>query len=76
MNCLAAMGNPARFGPDLAMSIGAYGTLLRFQDRVEEAADAFRKGIALVRPHAERAPNGPYARLLQKLERDLDRTLA
>ena len=71
-----AAANPARFEPDLTMSMGAYGTILRLQDRVAEAADAFREGIALARPHAERAPNGPHARLLENLERALEQTLA
>ncbi len=66
-----AAASPARYEPDLAMSLGALGTHLRAAREIREAKDAFREGAELVRPHAERFPEGPDARLLANLENDL-----
>ena len=38
---------------------------------IPEAKDAFREDAELVRPHADRYPDGTAARLLANLERDL-----
>ena len=70
-----AAASPARYEPDLAMSLETLGTHLRKAQRIPEAKGAFREGAELVRPHAERFPEGPAARLLANLEdalRDLE----
>ncbi len=72
-----AAASPARYEPDLAMSLGALGTHLREARKISEAKDAFREGVELVRRHAERFPEGPAARLLADLEdalRNLEET--
>ena len=63
--------SPARYEPDLAMSLGALGAHLRKAGKLPEAAAAFREGADFVPPHAEQFSKGPAARLLANLERDL-----
>ena len=66
-----AWRNPTRHEPDLAPSLGVLGAHWREANRNREATEAFREGAELVRPYAERFPNGPADWLLTKLERDL-----
>ena len=63
--------SPARYEPDMARCLGALGRHLREAQKIPEATEAFREGTELVRPHAERFPEGPAWRLLANLERDL-----
>ena len=39
--------------------------------RVAEAAESFREGAEVVKPDAEKYPEGPHAKLLLKLVRNL-----
>ena len=70
-----AAASPARFEPDLARSLGALGTHLGTNGKITEAAEAFREGIEIVKPHAERFPNGRSAQLLSNLENGLRQTV-
>jgi tetratricopeptide (TPR) repeat protein len=45
-----AQENPQAFLPDLAMSLGAHGTVLRGLGRHKEAAKAFEEGLQSVLP--------------------------
>ncbi len=70
-----AAASPARFEPDLARSLGALGTHLRTNGKLTVAAEAFREGIEILKPHAERLRKGPSAQLLSNLENGLRQTV-
>ena len=63
--------NPARFTPDLATSLGAYGLILKNATRITDAILAFQDADRLIRPFAEEWPESPYTRLLNALEAGL-----
>ena len=67
-----AAANPARFESDLAASLGAMGSHLRANGQAAKARAAFEEGVRIVQFHAERYPDGPAARLLAALRRDLE----
>ncbi len=69
-----ARGNPARFNPDLASSLGSQGTILRKSGKVREALAAFQEGAELTRPYAEANPQSPIAKLHAGLMADLEQT--
>ena len=48
--------NPEAFLPDLASSLGAYGTILRSLDRHAEAAQAFGEGLQKIAPFYRKMP--------------------
>jgi len=51
-----AAANPQAFLPDLAMSLGAHGTVLRGLERHAEAVDAFGEGVRALTPFFRRLP--------------------
>lgn len=55
----------------MATSLGAFGSHLQKAGKLSAAAAAFREGTDLVRPHAEKFPEGPATKLLVSLEHDL-----
>jgi hypothetical protein len=65
-----AASNPARFEPDLATSLGNLGVTLRGLRR-DDAMAAFAEGIELITPFAQKWPGSPHAKLLARLESDL-----
>jgi len=66
-----AATSPARYEPDIAMSLGAYGRHLVAAGNLPEAVVAIREGADILRHYAEEFPKGPAAQLLANLENDL-----
>jgi hypothetical protein len=70
-----AKDQPARFEPDLAMSCGAYGTILKNAGERNAAVAAFMQGAALLEPYtAGQSESHPAVRLRQALLNDAERT--
>ena len=63
-----AAQRPDPFEPDLAMSLGALGSVHRANDNSNEALDSFRRGIEILKPHFLRLPQA-FARLMNNLLR-------
>jgi tetratricopeptide (TPR) repeat protein len=61
-----AEANPQAFLPDLAMSLGAHGTVLRGLERHAEAMDTFGEGVRTLTPFFLRLPQA-FAGLLGTL---------
>ncbi|MEJ5240854.1 MAG: hypothetical protein WHS87_06630, partial [Anaerolineales bacterium] len=64
-----AQANPQAFLPDLATSLGAYGSILLALERLTEAAESFAEGARLLLPFARALPQA-FSGLLRALLRD------
>ncbi|MEE9442170.1 MAG: tetratricopeptide repeat protein [candidate division Zixibacteria bacterium] len=67
--------NSARYEPDLAHSLGLNGLILSSQREYSKAISLLNEGIELLRPHVEKYPEGPHAKLLATMESVLKDTL-
>ena len=61
--------NPQAFLPDLASSLGAYGSVLRSLERHDEAAQAFGEGLQHIVPFYREMPRA-FAELAQALQKE------
>ena len=70
-----AKDQPARFVPDLAMSCGAYGTILKNAGERDAAVAVFNRGAVLLERYVAGQPKThPAVRLREALLNDAERT--